>query len=320
LCVAAILYTYHCTIACRHCYFGCSPDRPRARMSNDRAVRCLRELHELGRVVHIAGGECMTYWDDVARILEAAHAEGVQPHFIESNCSFAVDDSVVGERLEVLRATGVRGMLLSADPFHQASVPPERFLRVRTLAREAFGPENVWCPDAPDDEVRRFAEIARDERRLGEWVRAHPPVLVGAAWRELRRFFDEYPLAELPLGTGWWTRYEAPDCAIDFAADTMWEIHVDPYDNIQTNCGVVLGDASRITPREVLQRGPGSANELTRILVTEGPFALAELARERHGLAVPESATSKCDLCYAVRRSLRPHYPDVLAPAEVYDV
>jgi hypothetical protein len=55
--VAGILYTYRCTIACRHCCFGGSLARPDVRMTTARVVRHLRSPHELGRVVHVAGGE-----------------------------------------------------------------------------------------------------------------------------------------------------------------------------------------------------------------------------------------------------------------------
>lgn len=316
--VAALLYTYQCTIACRHCCFTCGTDRPRVRMETDKAVRHLRSLHELGRVIHIAGGECMIYWDDLVDVLQVSRAEGVQPHFIETNCSFASDDGIVRERLRVLERSGVKGILLSADPFHQAFVPPERFIRTRRLARETFGPENVWCTDAPDDKVREFAGIARDEGRLREYVRRKTPVLVGRAWQEIRRFVDDHAIEDIPLGTGWRRRYSTRGCAVDFERETIWEIHIDPYDNVQTNCGVVLGDASRTSPGELFERGPGEANEIARILVRDGPFGLAELAAERHGFTAPDRARTKCDLCYTVRRFLRPHYPDILAPAEVY--
>ena len=55
--VAAILFTYRCTISCRHCLFACRGARPDVVMDADRCVRYLAQLHELGRVVHIAGGE-----------------------------------------------------------------------------------------------------------------------------------------------------------------------------------------------------------------------------------------------------------------------
>jgi len=323
--VAAILYSYRCTIACRHCCFNCAPGRAPVHMGTEQTVRHLRALHELGRVIHIAGGECMMFWDDLREALEAAFAAGVQPHFIESNASFAANDDLVRERYEALKANGVVGILLSADPYHQAFVPPENFLRARRLAREMFGPQNVWTTNAPDEAVVEFAAIARPlagsrcpEARLAEHVRAHPPILVGSAHRELRRFLDDYPLAEMPLACGWHHRYETRDCAIDFATDSIWELHVDPYDNIQTNCGVILGDASRTRLIDLLEAGPGNANVISRLLVEGGPFALAEMARRERGFVLPERACSKCDLCYTVRKFLRPFCPGIFGPAEVY--
>src|SRR5512136_3014503 len=91
--VAALLYTYQCTIACRHCLFGCAASRPKVHMSTPKAVEYLGHLHELGRVIHIAGGEPMMHWSDLKVVLELSYAAGVQPHFIETNCSFATDDA-----------------------------------------------------------------------------------------------------------------------------------------------------------------------------------------------------------------------------------
>ena len=197
-------------------------------------------------------------------------------------------------------------------------VPPERFCRTRRIAREVFGEPNVWCPDDPDERIGEFAKIARDERRLGEYVRAQPPVLVSAAYEQLRGFLDDYPLADVPLETGWRIRYRTRGCATDFDRQTIWELHIDPYDNLQTNCGVILGDATRTTPLELMRRGPENANEIVRLLARAGPFGLMELARDEHGFTPPERAHSKCALCYQVRKFLRPFYPDVFGPAEVY--
>jgi hypothetical protein len=287
-------------------------------MPTARAVEHLQALHGLGRVVHIAGGECLMYWDDLVDVLEQSCSEGVQPHFIETNCSFATDDGVVTDRLAVLKRNGVAGILMSADPFHQAFVPAERFLRVRRQARDLFGPENVWCTDASEEEIRDLERVAADEDRLRDYVRAHPPRMVGTAHRELRRYLDAVSLKDLPPGHGWRLPHEGRDCAVEFDRERIWEVHIDPYDNIQTNCGVILGNTKDLSLAEVMERGPAEANPIARTLAEGGPFALAEMAREAHGVAVPDRAVSKCDLCYAVRTALRRYYPEILGPAEVY--
>ena len=317
--VAAILYTYRCTIACRHCCFGSCGARPAVRMNAEQAVAHLRSLHELGRVVHIAGGECMMYWDELRTALAAAKEAGVTPHFIETNGSFADSDETVRRRIEELADLSVVGLLLSADPYHQTFVPPDNVIRLRRIAREMLGPLNVWCTDEPDARIAEFARIARGEQLLRDYVRANPPMLVGTAHRRLRKFLDSYPLNEMPCDVGWRRKHTGRDCAVEFRWETMWEIHVDPYDSIQTNCGVILGNAAQTRLAGLVERGPEKANEIVRILATEGPFGLADFARDRHGFDPPETACSKCDLCYTTRKFLRPFHPDILGPEEVYD-
>jgi hypothetical protein len=318
--VAAILYTYRCTIACRHCGFGCSPRRPDRHMSAERFVANLRQLHRLGRVVHVAGGEAMMYWPQLREALAAARAAGVSPHFIETNASFAVSDRVARARLEELKALGVAGLLVSTDPFHQVHVPPANFLRLRRLTREVFGEGNFWGSQAPDARIRLHARTGRDPALLRKYIGACPPVLEGTAFRQLARFYQEHPLDELPLKGGWvWKMdYATRDCRIDWARETMWEIHIDPYDNILTNCGIILGRATETTVSRVMRRGPANAHEIARVLAGEGPFGLARLASERHGYRIPERARTKCGLCYAVRSFLRPFYPDWIGPEEIY--
>jgi hypothetical protein len=289
-------------------------------MSVGRFVTNLRQLHELGRVVHVAGGEAMMYWPQLRDALAAAQAARVSPHFIETNGSFAVSEEATRTRLNELRALGVAGLLVSADPFHQTQVSPERFLRVRRLTREIFGPSNFWGSKASAGQIRGHARTGRDPARLREYIRDCPPVLVGTAFRQLARFYKEYPLGSLPLKGGWvWKMdYGARDCRVDWAPETMWEIHIDPHDNILTNCGIVLGRATETTVRTVLERGPENAREIGGILARQGPFGLARWAHERHGYSVPARARSKCGLCFAVRCFLRPFYPNVIGPAEIY--
>ena len=81
---------------------------------------------------------------------------------------------------------------------------------------------------------------------------------------------------------------------------------------------MILGQADRTPVGDVMARGPAQANFITRMLSEEGPHGLAELARRRHGFQVPALARQKCELCYLARRFLRPHYPDILGPEEIY--
>jgi len=118
--VAGVLFSYRCTIACKHCCFGCAQQRTEAAMTPQQCVSALALLHETGRVVHIAGGEAMLYWDRLVEALQLAGEQDVAPHFIETNCSFAVRDELVRNRFSFMARHGVRGLYASADPSPQA--------------------------------------------------------------------------------------------------------------------------------------------------------------------------------------------------------
>lgn len=317
--VAAILFTYRCTIRCRHCLFGCAGDRPDVAMTPRQCAAGLALLQQTGRVVHIAGGEAMLYWNALAESVHLAHEEGSAPHFIETNCSFAVDDSSVCDRFEFLAAHGVRGIYASADIYHQEHVSPDRFLRVRRLTREIFGERHFYGSQADDAQIRELAAIARDPERRREHVRQHPPNMVGTAHRQLSGYLDSFPpdSPELPCG-GWQGRVERDSCRNEFGADTLWELHLDPYGNLQTNCGIVLGKVDEISPADLLDRGPEKANPFVRLVCERGPLGLAELARDRHGFAIPDQVTQTCELCFLTRSFLRPFYPEIFGPEEVY--
>jgi hypothetical protein len=316
--VAGLLFTYRCTITCAHCLFGCGTKIQSGPMSVEDGVEFLRQLHELDRVVHIAGGEPFMFWDVLSALVEAAGREGVAPHFIETNSSWAASDGLVRERFRRLRGCGVRGMYFSADPFHFQFVPPDNYLRARAIAAEVFGPENVTGHSATPERAAELVAIGRDEARLADYVRRGTPALVGNAALRLAHYVPDAPLDRLSGGFGASSaKADGPGCRRSFDGRLMWEVHVDPYGNIQTNCGVILGNARKVTVGELLRRDFASENPIASILSTRGPLGLLDLAKAR-GFPGITHAKQRCHLCFLVRSFLRPHFPGVLGPDEVY--
>ena len=318
--VASLLFTYRCSIRCRHCLFGCTADRPDVVMSARQVAKGLALLHETGRVIHVAGGEPMIYWDEFSSCLRAAHEAGDAPHFVETNCSFATSERPAAERLEFLASRGVRGLLASADPFHQEMVPAERFLLVRRLAREVFGERNFWGSENPDEEITALEQVSKDPAQLREYVRSHTPVMVGTARKELASYLDQYdPRDDRLPRMGWRGPRRGTGCMDQFSAESLWELHLDPYGNIQTNCGIILGKWPEMSPAEVLANGPENANAFTKILCEQGPLGLAELATIRYDFVWPDLVSQDCELCFLARKHLRAYHPEVFGPAEIYD-
>ena len=317
--VASLLYTYRCSLACKHCLFSCSPSQPDVHVSLEDGLEFLHQLRDTGRVVHIAGGEPFVYWDDLLLLCQAAQAEGMPVHFVETNASWCETDALTRDRLAALAAAGVSGMLISGDAVHQVAFPPANRFRAFEIALDVFGRENIIGREIPLDQLEELQAIARDETRLGAYVRRHPPRLVGRAGEELARFFPPRPLEELRADAMWHgSGSDDGSCGIEFDPRTMWEIHVDPYGNIQTCCGILLGTARETPLPERMAGDLRDTSEIVRLVAHRGPFGLLDLAVEK-GYRPRVGYAQKCHLCWEVRKVLRPFYPEALGPAEVYE-
>jgi hypothetical protein len=314
--VVSLLFTYRCTLACRHCCFNCSPRKPPVLAPREDALEYLRQLHAVDRVVHIAGGEAMMVYPELLDLCRAAGGLGIAPHFIETNATFATSDGVTYERLTALREAGVQGLLVSADPYHQEWCPPERQHRCVRIAREVFGARNVAAGDRSLAELRRMRTVGCDPALRAEHVRREPPCCVGRAGHELAALLPDRPIEQ--LRDGMWHGGEGdPSCRLEFDPETIWEVHIDPYGNFQTCCGIVLGNAQKTPLPDLLARGFLGISPVIDAVYQGGPQALLSLAVER-GYRPREGYPQRCALCWEVRQFLRPFFPDVLAPDEVY--
>jgi hypothetical protein len=315
--VASLLFTYRCTIACKHCLFNCSPGNPPVRTSFEDGLNFLGQLRATDRVVHIAGGEAMMYYEELLKIWRAANEEGHAPHFFETNASWCVTDDLTRRRYEELQDAGAKGVLISCDPYHLAHVPPGYFGTARRIAVEVFGQRNVIARNPSRDELERMVEVGRNEALLGEYTRKHPPRLVGRAGKDLAAFLGHRPVEDLSHDELWHEGTSGEEsCRSEFDPDEMWEIHIDPYGNIQTCCGIIVGNAHR-TPLPD-RMGTGFAdNEIARTVYEEGPYGLLGLAVEL-GYRPRNGYPQKCNFCWEIRMYLRPHFPDILGPGEVY--
>jgi hypothetical protein len=316
--VASLLFTYRCTIACKHCLFNCSPHRPNVCVSIEDGVEFLRQLRATDRAIHIAGGEAMMYYSHMMKICQIANEEGCSPHFIETNASWCINDDVARKRYEELIQAGVKGVLISADAYHQAFVEPDIRHRAYKWAVDIFGRENVAAGDLSLEALAELREIGLDESKISEYAKNHPPNLVGRAGEDLAKYVPKRPLESLVDDRLWSSGPSGEDCSLEFDPKRMWEIHIDPYGNIQTCCGIIIGDAHKKPLTEYMKTGFQEDNDLIRLVYERGPYGYLELAIEK-GYVPEDGYPQKCNLCWEVRKFLRSYYPETFGPAEIYD-
>jgi hypothetical protein len=91
-------------------------------------------------------------------------------------------------------------------------------------------------------------------------------------------------------------------------------VHLDCYGRLHLCQGITL-EGSR--PAESWRSYRPESHAIVRVLLDEGPCGLARLAAER-GFAVGEGYVDACHLCYRSREYLRPFFPELLGPDEMY--
>jgi pyruvate-formate lyase-activating enzyme len=158
-------FTYHCNIACRHCYNSSGPHAKAQRIARDAMCAIIAQMPDAGiDALNLTGGEPFLYPDDLAALIEAGRAAGLREISIYSNGFWAETAAKTDSILAGLAAAGfMRGpgdfIKVSTGAYHQEFIG---FERVDLLARRfhrMFGKTlAVDCEVAPGDKARS-AEI-----------------------------------------------------------------------------------------------------------------------------------------------------------------
>lgn len=149
------IVTYACTGRCIHCSQGDHSDRG-TYIDGDAAARVVRQTAQLYdiRSVMTFGGEPLLCPDAVCRIHTAAREAGIPKRQLITNGFFSRDGIKIRDTARALAHAGVNDLLLSADAFHQATIPLEWVKIFAAEVMEAGIPLRLnpaWLVSAEDD-------------------------------------------------------------------------------------------------------------------------------------------------------------------------
>jgi hypothetical protein len=157
-------FTYHCNIACRHCYNNSGPSRKSERIPLDRMLAVVAQMPEAGldRLI-ITGGEPFLYPADLTALVAAARAAQVSRISINSNAFWATSDAKVQQILGQLAEAGFMqtpadNLKISSGIYHLEFVALERIFTVARNYYEMFG-----RPLFIDFELENGREALREE-------------------------------------------------------------------------------------------------------------------------------------------------------------
>ena len=331
-----LILSYKCSAECAHCIYACSPTWRGDWISEETLRSVLNQLARwitpapfgpetigLSDGLHFTGGEPFLNFDLLCRAVELAEERGIPSTFVETNCFWCTDDRTTTEKLTELRKRGLKGIMISVNPFYLEYVPFERTERCVRIALEIFG-RNVAVYQ--DEYYRRFKRLGiRDRVAIEEYIEresAHSflynvefflsgraPYAIKTRFRDtLGRIFPRRP-ARLFFGE---------PCVPTFARN--WHNHFDNDGNYVPGfcAGISYGDCRELD-RLLAEGFETEERPVLSLLMDENIKGLYDLAVEYGWREDEEGYFSKCHLCIDLRKHLQrtERFPE-LVPAEFY--
>lgn len=296
------ILTDHCTGHCRHCSAADIVSHPRKEPhvpveASAAAIRFLAEHYDM-RSVMTFGGEPLLYPEVVCAIHCAARDCGIPCRQLITNGFFSRDETRIRQVAHDLAEAGVNDLLISADAFHQETIPLEP-VRTFAAAVKSAGVEKVrFSPAWVVNEGFECPENARTREILASLKDTGLPVGSGndifMAGNAIDNLSHYYPSARLDMA----------DCcgSMPYTEPLTHQtsLSIEP-DGSVTVCGFVIGNVQRESMAAITVRYDPYADEGMRA-AAKGVPGLLELA-EKRGITVDlNRCWSVCDLCRMVNR------------------
>jgi hypothetical protein len=269
----------------------------------------------LNHGLHFTGGEPFLNFELLAKAVEIANELGIPSTFVETNCYWCTEDETTREKLTLLRNKGLKGILISVNPFYLEYIPFNRTERAIRIGQEVF-PRNVMVYQV--EYYLQFKELgikktlALDEYlemvELDDLQRRVELFLMGRAAYKLKDFYPKYKAGHF---------FHKP-CQPPFLRS--WHNHIDNYGNyLPGYCGgISLGDARNLDL--ICQEGiDADSHPILKFLAAADFEGLFHFATEDFGYEEKsEGYVSKCHLCLDIRKHLAKQGFEELAPKEFY--
>ena len=190
--------TLACTGKCRHCQNG-DPAERSAHIDAAAAADAVRKICGQYRIRTLMtfGGEPLLYPETVCFIHRTGTEAGIPVRQVITNGYFTLDPDRAGRTARALKDSGVNDLLLSADAFHQETIPLEGVLHFAGCAVEAGIPVRLspaWLVSREDENPYnvRTKEILRAFEPLGIPVGEGNVIFPsGNALKYLSEYFSE---------------------------------------------------------------------------------------------------------------------------------
>lgn len=289
------LLTYKCNLECDHCFVWGSPDSEGV-FNLKQIAEILGEAKRLDSVrsISVEGGEPFLYYPIMIKTLELAAKNGFHVELL-TNSYWATTYEDALEWLQPIANIKDIELTLSSDLYHSQTWQPESVKNAARAARTLGIRTSVLATKHPSSKEPCPSEI--EAVRVG-------------IWETMYRGRASCKLVDQTVRKSW---SEFSKCPYENFSDQK-RVHVDPFGYVHVCQGISIGNAWKKPFSEIIRDYDHHMNPILESLIQGGPVALAQEFQLPHD----ELYADACHFCYALRRSLRHKFPEVLAPDQMY--
>jgi hypothetical protein len=288
-----LLLTYKCTLECDHCFTWGSPWQC-GTMTLEQIRQILQQARELGTVrsIYFEGGEPFLYYAVMLAGVRLAAEMGFQVGIV-SNSYWATSQEDALQWLRPLQGL-LEDLSVSSDMYHWDEKLSRQAKAAMAAAQELGIPIGLISISEPDstDTAHASGQLPPGESAImyrGRAVRQLIDQAARAPWEQ----FSECPYEDLR---------------------DPGRVHVDPLGHLHVCQGLSVGNLFEMHLARICERYDPDTHPVVGPLLAGGP---AELVR-RYALKHASGYADACHLCYEARLALRPRFPDILAPDQMY--
>ncbi len=277
-----ILLTYQCTYECEHCFVWGSP-RQNGTLTLEQVDEILKQAKDAGVAsIYFEGGEPFLYFAILARGVRVAAEMGFSVGIV-SNAFWA---NSVADAIENLQpfAGRVDDLSVSSDIYHCGECLGERPQNALVAAKWLNIPTGMISIDQPEAGGEASVMYRGRASQLVTRVASHP-----------------------------WEGFTA--CLHEDLREPG-RVHLDPLGNLHICQGVIIGNMFEKSLKQICNEYDADAHPICGPLLAGGPAALVT----EYNLPHASSYADACHLCYEARTTLRPRFPALLAPDQMYGV
>ncbi|MFW9940484.1 MAG: radical SAM protein [Candidatus Thorarchaeota archaeon] len=307
-----IYLTYRCNSRCIHCSYGSEPNLNNL-IDEEQVKSAFEMVKHFGRLetVKILGGEPTLYMSRLLRVVELARIYGASSVILITNGWWGKNEDNASNIVTSLKGAGLSLLLLSIDSFHAEHIPlndvnralhASKHIGIKYCIIMEFL-ESIYANNFYD---RKSEELFQYYQKLGIPILPAKIVYSGKAAEFLSHLHSGDRIIPNKCNPPYTVSFENPS-----------GIAIDPFGYVTLCHGIAIGNTREKSLATILSEYDFKKHPILSAIAKDGPLGLTKLPYAE-GFNLEEGYIDSCHLCYSIRKYLKEHYSNYLAPSNCY--